>query len=269
MNIELTKVRLPWREGGDCHAFLFLPDPTVELKPALGLITHGYTSHKGPLLNWAARLAEEGMASVLFDLPGHYLGGFCEVQSLSVFQDHAHQLFEAAHQELCAHLHEARPLDHHILEEAELVLMGHSLGGLLSLKALKLPTFASKTKQAICVGLGLPPIGKTHLFSSSFYKSTLHLRAQLVSKALDPDQVFPWIKKAKEELTLGDQKIHFITGQDDLVVAEDGTERFAELLKVQGNQVSIERPTKLPHHQPELAAGHIKKYLKDLLRAKA
>lgn len=264
MGPTLHKIHLPWVEGESTHALAFIPEASLELRPTLGLITHGYTSHKGSLLNWAVRLAEEGMASLLFDLPGHYLGGFCEVRELKNFQNHAHHLFAQAKKELLSTLQKERPLDEHLYSGASLVLAGHSLGGLLSLKALELEEFKEDKKQAVVVGLGLPPRGQTHLFSSSFYKSTLHIRGQLVSKALSPDEVFPWIKKEKEELKLTNQTIHFITGEDDLVVSDQGTERFMEFLREQGNTVSLERPTRLPHHQPELAAGHIKKHLKKI-----
>jgi hypothetical protein len=262
MEIQLIKTELNWLEGKTVQGFAFIPDPSIELKPSLGLMTHGYTSHKGSILNWATRLAEEGMASLLFDLPGHYLGSFTEVTDLKVFQNNAHCLFSDAYIALKDCLKEARPLDEHLLESASVVTMGHSLGGLLALKALKLPQFQNLSRQAIAVGLGMAPIGQTHLFNSAFYKSTLHIRSQLVSPALHPDIVFPWIKKEKDELVLGQEKIHLITGLDDLVVGDDGTERLQEHLIQQENHVTIERPTKLPHHQPEMGAGHVKKFLK-------
>jgi alpha-beta hydrolase superfamily lysophospholipase len=262
MGPTLHKIRLPWPEGGSTHALGFIPEASVELKSTLALITHGYTSHKGSVLNWAVRLAEEGVSCLLFDLPGHYLGGFCDVHNIDAFKTHAHELFASGHTQLLSLLKDQRPLDDHLYEEAKLVFCGHSLGGLLALKALELDTFKAFSKQAIAVGLGLPPRGQTHLFSSNFYKSTLHIRGQLVSKALDPEVVFPWISSEKEQLVIKGQRIHFITGQDDLVVADDGTERLVDQLIRLGNEVTLERPTKLPHHQPELAAGHVKKFFK-------
>ena len=112
------------------------------------------------------------------------------------------------------------------------------------------------------VGFGLPPQGVTHIFNTPFYKSTLHLRAQLVSPQLPPDEVFPWIKKRKEELDLTMQRIHFITGEDDVVVGKDGSQRLAKQLSDLGNDVTIEAPKRLAHHQPELAGPYIKKFLK-------
>ena len=58
--------------------------------------------------------------------------------------------------------------------------------------------------------------------------------------------------------------IHLITGIDDLVVGNDGMERFAEALALQNNTVTIEKPNKLPHHEPQLAAVHIKNVLKKI-----
>jgi len=262
MEIQLIKTELPWLEGGSVQGFAFVPDPTVELKPCLGLITHGYTSHKGSILNWAVRLAEEGMASLLFDLPGHYLGSFTEAKQFEIFKDNAHCLFADALHMLMNCLNEARPLDDHLLDNPHIVTMGHSLGGLLALKALKLEAFEKYPRRAIAVGLGMAPIGQTHLFNSAFYKSTLHIRSQLVSPALHPEVVFPWIKKEKEELILNNELIHLITGLDDLVVGDDGTERLKDQLESLSSIVTIERPTKLPHHLPEMGAGHVKKYLK-------
>ncbi len=63
-------------------------------------------------------------------------------------------------------------------------------------------------------------------------------------------------------MDISGHRIHFITGEDDLVVGKDGSERLAKILESHGNQVTVERPTKLGHHLPELAAGYVKKYVK-------
>ena len=102
-----------------------------------------------------------------------------------------------------------------------------------------------------------------NVFDTPFYKSTLAVRAQLVSDAINPDNIFPWIKEEKEALSLTHKSIYLLTGEDDVVVGKDGTERLKDQLEAQGNVVVLEKPAKLAHHLPENAAPHIKKWLKD------
>ena len=73
-----------------------------------------------------------------------------------------------------------------------------------------------------------------------------------------------WIKEEKQRLDVENQTIHLITGADDLVVGGDGMERFIENLSPKNNKVTFEKPSKLPHHEPQLAAAHVKKYLKKI-----
>jgi len=86
--------------------------------------------------------------------------------------------------------------------------------------------------------------------------------AQLMMELLS--DVYPWVKEEKNNLQITNQDIHLISGDDDLVVGNDGMERFMEALTQKGNRVTIERPSKLPHHEPQLAAAHVKKYLKKI-----
>jgi len=235
------------------NALLFVPetkDFEGSIRPAAAIFTHGYTSDKSSIINWNVRLAEVGIPSVLFDLPGHFLGNYSEVNDFSFFKNHAHELFSEAFLLL-----KDFKIDH-------LVLGGHSLGAMLAIKALKLPEFSALKKSAIGVGIGMAPQAVVHLFDTPFYKATLNFRSQLVSAELGPDNVFPWIKQEKQDLNIANEKIHLITGIDDLVVGEDGMERFKEKLEGLNNIVTMEKPTKLPHHEPQLAASHVKKYFK-------
>lgn len=253
MDIVIKKLHLNWdgRLLSPTHALLLVPD---QCNGRLALLCHGYTSHKASILSWASRLAEEGMPTIIFDVPGHYLGNFSEVDSFSDFKSYAHELFAEAFELAQAELTSA---------VKSVVLGGHSLGALLALKALSLPTFAGLEKIAVGVGLGMAPKDVVHIFDTPFYKSTLKLREQLVCPELKPDNVFPWIKEEKERLTIMRERIHLITGEDDMVVGDDGMERFAKQLEAQGNHVSFEKPKKLAHHVPENAAPHVKKFLKD------
>jgi predicted esterase len=53
-----------------------------------------------------------------------------------------------------------------------------------------------------------------------------------------------------------------ITGKDDIIVGEDGSEQLRDHLLSLGNQVSLDRPNKLSHHLPENAASIIKQFVK-------
>ncbi len=266
--MKLQKTTLQYLDQ-TTNAFVFLPEIGSEnesVQPTFALITHGYTSDKTSVMNWAIRLAEVGVSCLVFDLPGHYQGNFSEVKSFDHFKNHAHELFIDAFKTLKKYFLDEFPLYENMWEtnEARLVFAGHSLGAMMSLKALMLPEFASYNKRAVCVGLGMAPVGVVHLFDTPFYKSTLRVREQLVSPELKPDNVFPWIKEEKKLLAVSGQTIHLITGIDDLVVGDDGSERFMESLVEKNNTVTLEKPTKLPHHEPNLAASHVKKYLKKI-----
>lgn len=248
------------------NVMYFLPDMDAELKPTFALLTHGYTSDKSSLLTWAIRLAESGVSCALFDLPGHYQGNYSEVLDFEYFKSHAHELFRDAFLGLSEAFKEEFPLNEHFLSETtlKLVLCGHSLGAMLALKAIALPEFELFEKRVVGVGLGMAPKGVVHLFDTPFYKSTLKVREQLVSPELKPDNVFPWIKNEKDNIQISNQDIHLISGVDDLVVGDDGVERFMESLVQKNNRVTLDKPSKLPHHEPQLAASYVKKYLKKI-----
>jgi predicted esterase len=263
--MKIIKCLLPWESSQNTQAMIFLPAADVQPKASLGVFSHGYTADKTDLLPWVMRLAEEGMGSIIFDWPGHYLGNFSEVTDFDYFKSDAHKLFVSAFEKLREQFSEHFPLNEHDLEfdKLNLVLGGRSLGALLALYALEEPIFSDyQNKRALAVGLGITPPGKTHLFKSNFYKSTLNIRGQLVSPAINPDTVFSWIKEAKENVPCVNQQIHIINGEDDLVVGDLGGQLMVKLLQEKGNLVTLERPTRLPHHEPKQAASYIKRYLK-------
>lgn len=266
--MKIIKDYLDYREGNNLqktNALYFYPALEVKLANSFAIFCHGYTSDKSSILNWATRLAEVGVPTAIFDLPGHFLGNYSEVLDFEHFKTHAHELFLEAFNGLNLHFNRiyAEESNPSSKNEFELVLGGHSLGAMLSIKALTLKSFESMNKRALGVGLGMAPKKVVHIFDTPFYKATLVVRNELVSKALHSDNVFPWIKKEKEDLSLSGHKIHLITGEDDLVVGSDGMERFYDHLLAIGNFVTMEKPTRLPHHEPNLAASHIKKYFKD------
>ncbi len=246
----------------DAMAILPSKDEPEKYKSDWGIFTHGYTASKRDCLPWAQRLAENGAPAVFFDLPGHYLGGFHEVDSFEDFKSHVHECFIDAFEFLKNALAE----NSYLIECEKVVFAGHSLGAMLSLKALEIPFFEDYERLAIGVGLGIGQHKTTHLFESSFYQKTLDVRRQLVSPAIDSDLVFPWIKEEKLSVTLKGQRIHLICGKDDVVVGEGGVEALQFSLNELGNEVTVNEPKKLPHHEPTLAATHIYSFLRRELK---
>ncbi len=227
--------------------------PKNDSGKALATFTHGFTSSKFSILTWAQRLSDEGIPTVIFDQPGHFLGSFHDVKDFDVFQDIAPRLFEKA-----IALHRKHYDD---FDQRTLIFGGHSLGALTSLLHLEKSQYENKTL-CIGVGFGFPPSGVTHIFQSPLFKATIDMRRQLVSEHLNPDIVFPWIKEQKEKLQISNTRIHLITGEDDAIVGKTGSELLKEELEKNDNHVSLEKPHKLSHHMPEVAAVHIKKFLK-------
>lgn len=245
--MKILKRTLPYQDQS-IHALVFLPAGEVKY---WSLMTHGYTSHKASILNWASRLLESSHAVVLFDLPGHYLGCYSEVVDLDHFFEKGPELFLNAFQ-LLKEESDSTP--------KQIFTIGHSLGALFSIKALNIPELSSASN--ISVGLGLLPEGDSHFFLSPIFKKTLDVRAQLISPALEPEKVFEKIQIEKKNINVTGKTIHLIAGKDDVVLkGETGIKNINEILIEKGNNVSMNIATKLPHHQPELAAAHINSYI--------
>ncbi len=252
------------------NALCFIPATQNFNANLIALFTHGYTSSKHDLITWATRLADAGVATTIFDLPGHYLGSFNEINSLDDFKNHAHELFSIAYTETLKSLtqfflklkqaHHQDKLTHN-----KVIIGGHSLGGLLALNSYKDAAFAQDLDITyLCVGLGLNPDVKVHLFDTDFYQKTLNIRKQLVSPNLDPKDVFPWIKNHKNKAEIKNKNIVLICGQDDVVVGKGGAAYLKTLLDPH-NHVELIEPARLPHHEPQLAASAIFHYLKQFL----
>jgi Serine aminopeptidase, S33 len=248
--VVCAELSLPWFK---VHALVFLPSPGNE-KKEWAIFTHGYTSHKGDCLNWATRLVENGVPTIIFDQPGHYLGSFFEISSWEDFKDHVHELFAEAFKKL-QELTGTTPVS--------LIFGGHSLGAFTAIKAMELPLFQTINRVGVAVGFGIGQRQATHLFETAFYEKTLSVRRQLVSPHLDSKIVFGWLKEAKEHFAVAGQRIHLITGEDDIVVGKGGLEAIQEILEANNNVVTVDRPTKLPHHEPGMATPHMYAFLKD------
>lgn len=251
--IRLQTLTLPFGQT-QVNAFASLPALGQTCR-GLAVFGHGYTSHKGQLLNWGQRLAEEGIACLLFDWPGHFLGSFAPSGPWDYFTANAQGLFHVG-------LERLRAVTQGATDNTPVVYGGHSLGALLALKALGESAHAQSV--AIAVGLGRAQFGQgKHLFESDFYQATLNLRGQLVDAELKPERFFAWIDEQKEKLLVSGVRVYMLSGKDDMVVGRDGPEWMAQHLERQDNEVTLERPERLPHHEPELAAPFIKKFLKN------
>lgn len=230
----------------------------------VAIFTHGYTSHKGSLLLWGKRLTEEGCAVILFDLPGHYLGGHHPIEEFSHFSEKAHTLF-------IEHflIWRQRAIERWNLSESDLdpyrlslILGGHSLGALLAVKAMALSEFKAFEKKAFCVGLGI----ESDALSSPFYAGTLNFRAELISPCLRPATMLPWVKKEKSALhllgALSGEKIFLITGEDDFIAPPEAAKKLEAKLTTLGCKVTLAIFPHLPHDTPERATPHLAQLIK-------
>lgn len=253
------ELSLPWFQ---VNALAFIPSTTKTIRTEWAIFSHGYTSHKGDCLNWASRLVESGVPCLIFDQPGHYLGSFHDVNSWEDFRDHAHELFGEGLNRLQVLMEQHLGIGHYPAP-VNIILGGHSLGAFTSIRALELPILQNYARVAVAVGIGIGQRQATHLFETAFYEKTLSLRRQLVSPCLDSKVVFGWLKTEKENMTISAQRIHLITGEDDVVVGGGGLEAFIEVLERNGNIVTWDRPKRLPHHEPGAATPHMYSFLKD------
>ena len=246
MAVKITPITLK-HEKFQVKGFSFIPESPIDGLLAIG--THGYTSSKTSILSWATRLASENCPVIIFDLPGHFLGSFEEIESFEDFTSYAHELFPLA-------------LKKSGIYAKKLILMGHSLGAFLSIKTIAQTELKELETINICVGLGIHEQGKPHLMETPLYKPTLDTRRQLVSSQIPPEKMFQWLRDQKDVIKIADKQIVVINGEDDAVVGTDGSQRLIDYLEDLGNHVYSESPKNLAHHKPDLAAAHIASILK-------
>ena len=255
MDIQITKEILEL-DDIKVEAFLFLPKSSQEPFKHGAIFTHGYTSHKSVLVPWASKIVDRNIPTLIFDLPGHFLGSFNEAPSFDSFKVNAPKLFEVARNLINKRSNQEIPF---------YFIGGHSLGALVSLLSLKDLRLESNQKLAIGVGFGAPPENITHIFDTPFFKKTMEIRKQLVSKSLDPKTILPWIRDTKNSNMIKNQRIHLISGQDDVIVGKNGLDRLIDHLESSGNKVSFDKPKNLPHHLPENGSTHISHFIKKFI----
>ncbi|MDA8792538.1 alpha/beta fold hydrolase [Bacteriovoracaceae bacterium] len=218
----------------------------------VAIFTHGFTSNKQDLLNWMQKFASNQVPVLIFDLPGHYLGNLTDVESIHEFHQATDQFFQ-----------QAKTLLESTVQQSNLFYLvgGHSLGALLSL--LVLDNVFPKTEQtlSLIVGLGSPKENEQHFFDTELFSETRKFRDQLVSPAINMKDLFAWSHDIKRTIQVKNRKIHLICGENDVVVGPEGVERLLEHLKSQ-NEVTLDKPKKLSHHEPQLAHVHLYSYLK-------
>ena len=257
-HVSMPKLSFQQVKSGpfETQALLVRPDPKLD-KNSLAIFTHGYTAYKNALLTWPERLAVEGVTTVLFDLPGHYLGTSCEVDSIEQFFTHTPKLFSSCVE--LAELQRQSNFEH-------LFVGGHSLGAIMSLYALDSLAEKYLALHAFLVGFGVEKEGEKHLLESPFFGKTLEFRNQLVSPAITSNHLFSWLKKSKEKLAVKNHNVTMITGLDDIVAGKGGSERMKEILLKNHNQVTLITPKNLPHHRPELASIYLAREIRSLLK---
>lgn len=251
MDFKLKLCVLAYRHF-QIQALLFIPDELWDSRP-LAVFTHGYTDHKGSIVSWGSRLAKRGIPTLIFDLPGHYLGSFNEVEEFAEFSNYTHHLFSVAAQYVMENIG---------WKGNKVILGGHSLGALMSLRAAELPFFEAYQLMILPVGFGFGPGNGVHMLESPIYAETMKLRTQLVSPCLAPATLFPWLKKEKELLAVNNKRVHLICGENDGIIFDDGVKSMETLLLQLGNQVTVARPKRLPHHLPDLASIHLEQAIR-------
>jgi hypothetical protein len=261
------------------NGLLFLPGSTEKVVPYFALMTHGFTSHKGSILNWAQRLCAQGICSLVFDLPGHYLGNFHDVPSFEIFKKETLQLYSEGLKKIQFWGNHFFPLETDIFNpylnsQHHLFILGHSLGALMGLRVLSEKIFHDIKITYVGVGLSFSfsddISGTSHILETDFYKKTLMVREQLVHPVLQPKVVFPWIKSTKEKIIshITGQEIYLITGEDDVVATPKQVEHLGKSLQENGNWVKVIVEKKLSHHLPENAARMIAQIAKEKLNFK-
>ena len=95
MSFQIQKITLK-TDNLESNALYFCPQTCNDNYAAV--FTNGYTSHKGSILPWAQKMMEINIPTILFDLPGHFLGSFHEVTTFEDFKNETPELFNQAHQ---------------------------------------------------------------------------------------------------------------------------------------------------------------------------
>jgi hypothetical protein len=245
------------------EAIAFLPDINQELRHALAIFAPGYTDDKTPLLSWGFNLAAIGIATMVFDLPGHYLGSLYPLRSLEDFFRDTPLLFVEGFNSLAKRLvKRARFADSDVLKRSfTVVLGGHSLGARLAMEAAVLKCWSERSKILIGVAIGVGDQGSPHVLESEHFQGALEVRRQLVSPHLAPEKLTPRLKMMDQNFRLRNATVFLLTGQDDVFATPSRVQRLESILRANGNHVTTHIVRRLPHHDPKNAAPQIANYL--------
>lgn len=242
------------------NALLFVPQDADASSSSVSfasvaICTHGYTSHKGDLIAWADKLTGENIPTLLFDLPGHYLGSFNEVSSLASFFTVAPALFKQAFLQISNHIQ--------LTSDVKIILGGHSLGALVSIIAGgDQSQWQSHHLLHICVGLGVSAGLSKHLFSAPLFAEIMQMREQFVSSCLQASSLLPELYKQKLALKPVQQKIILMVGEDDIISPPADVSRLKKQLEQYTDDVEMITQKHMPHNLPERAATTIRSVLK-------
>jgi triacylglycerol esterase/lipase EstA (alpha/beta hydrolase family) len=220
-NIELIPFTLKALGGQlESSAMAFLPNRKTAQLASVFAFTHGYSTSKSSIFAWGTRLAEDGHAGVIFDLPGHLAGNTSTpLTNFEQFYRGGLDLFEQGYQRCLDFLSERQHPA--FTDRCPITLGGHSLGALMSLLAQsKTSYWQDKEVKTILVGLGINPTVEVHLFDTPFFEKTMNVRRQLVDPVVDSTVIFPWIKEQKENLDITGADLYALTGEDDVVVGK-------------------------------------------------
>jgi alpha-beta hydrolase superfamily lysophospholipase len=217
VSIELRRVRIPSGDA-DLSALLYLPKRTARHPAAV--LSHGYTAGKESLDLLAAYLCIRGYPVITFDARGHKLGGSIGAVS--------------AVSQLIEDLKHVADFARETFSSARAALIGHSMGGLLS---LALAADYSATAGVCVIAAGPEP---TRSFATVVGAAMLNQRSSYV-------EGIPASRFIRELETLAQSippilsvPVQFLAAKNDVLVSSDKMAAYMHRTAPLGTFVEIE-----------------------------